>query len=128
VTYFPDGSSYVYEPDEPNAINVGWLDAEHPVAVGEVSDVVVAALTKMCRAPVRRTRGWHPCPLCPRGHPYRSVARDDRGEFAVGDAEIRVLGVDGETFAAPTMIVHYVAAHGYCPPAGFQSAVLRTAS
>jgi len=80
----------------------------------------------MCRpAPVRRMRGWHPCPLCPHGRPYPSVVRDDQGEFAVGDAEIRVPGVDGETFAAPTMIVHYVAAHGYCPPSAFQSAVLR---
>jgi hypothetical protein len=39
-----------------------------------------------------------------------------------------VRGVDGETFAAPTMIVHHAAARGYCPPPRFRAAVLRTAT
>jgi hypothetical protein len=129
VGHFADGSRYSYWPDEPDAINVGWLDADQPFSVGEVWPGVVEALVLLCREGVRRTRGVHRCPLClveiGQDWPPRSnVIADDRGEYLVGSAEIRVAGPGGVTYAAPDLVVHYVRAHGYRPPDEFQAAVL----
>jgi len=38
---------------------------------------------------------------------------------SMGNGEIRVPAADGSLFAAPTLIGHYVAVHGYLPPAEF---------
>ncbi|MEU4781949.1 HEAT repeat domain-containing protein [Micromonospora sp. NPDC023633] len=47
------------------------------------------------------TLGWHDCDFC--------------GAFA-GNGEYRYYLPDGEIFAAPMMILHYVEEHGYRPP------------
>ncbi|HTW24902.1 MAG TPA: hypothetical protein VMD78_14950 [Candidatus Baltobacteraceae bacterium] len=39
--------------------------------------------------------------------------------FKLGSAEIHVKAPDGRTFAAPDLIYHYVAQHGYKPPLEF---------
>lgn len=41
----------------------------------------------------------------------------------LGSAEIHVKAADGRTFAAPDLICHYFAAHGYRPPEEFIEAV-----
>ncbi len=85
MAYFADGSSYSFMDGDAEAVNVGWLDAEHPVPVGEASDVFIAALARLCRHSVRQTRGYHYCQLCPAsqaGAPLRPVrAQDKDGEF-----------------------------------------------
>ncbi|MGZ7445796.1 ankyrin repeat domain-containing protein [Paenibacillus sp. TH7-28] len=44
---------------------------------------------------------------------------------ALGSSEIRVITEDGkQKFAAPSMILHYVIDHNYCPPEEFISAVI----
>jgi hypothetical protein len=74
------------------------------------------------RYPVHRTRGWKECAFCA-GEPPVEVDVD--GERSpVGDAEIRVTGTGDRRYAAPTLIVHYVAAHGYRPPDEFVDAVM----
>jgi hypothetical protein len=50
------------------------------------------------------------------------------GATYLGTAEIRVASDDGICFAAPTLIYHYVAEHGYRPPEQFVEAVLKTAA
>jgi hypothetical protein len=42
-----------------------------------------------------------------------------------GDGEIRVIGADGVTYAAPVLLLHYVVVHKYSPPQQFVEAVLR---
>jgi hypothetical protein len=128
VTYFPDGSRYSFLNEEADAINIGWLDADHPFPTGRLPDTVIAALAQLCRNGLRRTRGWHSCELCLASAAEASAcptaARDGEGEFIVGDAEIRVRAPDGTVFAAPNMIIHYVTDHGYRPPDSFTHAVL----
>jgi hypothetical protein len=132
MPYFADGSSYSFMDGEAAAINIGWLGAEHPFPVGEPSDAFMAALARLCRHSVRRTRGYQYCQLCPAsqdGAPLRPArAQDQDGEFSVGSAEIRVRAPDGVVFAAPNLIIHYVTDHKYRPPEAFHDAVLSEAS
>jgi len=44
----------------------------------------------------------------------------------VGDAELRVVAEDGSWPVAPTLVLHYVTAHGYRAPPEFIDAVLRS--
>jgi hypothetical protein len=46
----------------------------------------------------------------------------------VGDAEVRVRASNGTVYAAPNLIVHYVAEHKYRPPDAFLGAVIDEAS
>jgi len=52
----------------------------------------------------------------------------DGREVALGNGEVRVRAPDGRWYAAPTLVAHYVAVHGYLPPAPFVGAVLRRAA
>jgi hypothetical protein len=80
---------------------------------------------------VNRTRGYHRCELCPPsessadGH---TQAPCEAGAYPLGDAEIRVRGKDGQVFAAPNLIAHYVAQHSYKPPESFALAAIRAAA
>ena len=42
----------------------------------------------------------------------------------LGSAEIRVVSDEGQLYAAPNLIYHYVASHNYAPPSEFVRAVL----
>ena len=45
--------------------------------------------------------------------------------IALGDAEIRVIADNGTWLIAPTLVLHYVVSHRYCPPRAFIDAVVR---
>ena len=45
-------------------------------------------------------------------------------ELRVGNGEVHIAGQEGTVYAAPTMIVHYVQKHGYCPPTEFIDALV----
>ena len=119
VTYFPDGSVYSFMDGEPEAVNVGWLDAEHAFPTQAPSDEFVAALARLtrCRHSVRRTRGFHRCQFYSPSHgaglPPPVCAQDGDREFFIGGAEVRVRGPDAVVFAAPDLIIHYVKEHRY---------------
>jgi hypothetical protein len=49
----------------------------------------------------------------------------DDEEISLGSAEIRLASQGGAIFAAPDLICHYVAIHGYCPPDEFLAALGR---
>jgi hypothetical protein len=137
MTYFADGSPYAYLPHAlrsaetgGDAVNVGWLEATEPFAVGSVEPEFVDRLAELCRDGVNRTRGFHRCSLCPQPAPPElaepTSVRSSGGDYFVGSAEIRVRGRNGVQYAAPDMIVHYVTAHRYRPPDDFVAAVLRS--
>jgi hypothetical protein len=44
--------------------------------------------------------------------------------MARSSAEIRVASTSGVTYAAPVLILHYVEAHKYLPPAAFVATVI----
>ena len=135
VTYFEDLGEYTYHgPDivslgggylrfQPRyrRLNVGWLDAPHPVPTGPVPDWLPPKLLDVAAGPqVNVMRGFHLCTLC--GDAFdRSML--SVGAAQLGHAEVRVPAGDGVVFAAPTLVWHYVTAHGYRPPQAFVDAL-----
>jgi len=112
MAYFEDLTPYDYIrgrwTEQPDALNVGWLDKAQPFDIGPVPSGFTDALRALVAKPVNLCRGWHTC--------WCSQAQ--------GNGEIRVTGADGVVFAAPVLIAHYVAAHGYRPPQAFIDAVM----
>jgi hypothetical protein len=105
--YFQDLKQYEYFPnDDPNVITIGWLDAGRDFVIGEPPTKFVAALAQIPLSV--HTRGFHGCPFC---------------EKAQGSAE-KLVTHNGKTYAAPSLIDHYVTAHNYLPPQEFIDAVI----
>ena len=112
--YFADLIPYQYVPHvspEENRVNIGWLDSEHPFSASEPSLDLLRALLKLVQHPVRISPGLHSCPFC---------------GTAAGTGEIEVVGL-AVIYVAPTLIIHYVDAHQYCPPDEFITAAINQA-
>ncbi|MGK5554739.1 hypothetical protein ACSNOI_24290 [Actinomadura kijaniata] len=95
-------------------LNVGWLENGQPYPTGPVPPDLVDKLAAIADVQmVNACLGRHECNLCdePRDYP------------PLGSWEIHIPGRPGVVYAAPSLIVHYVAAHGYQPPAEFITAV-----
>jgi hypothetical protein len=117
MSFFPDmgRGSMVASGEHVRAI--GWLHPDHPYTRGEVSADFVARLKEFA---VRSSNsdalyfgvfaGLHTCEFCGQAHGTRN--------FGVPRGDV--------LFVAPEMVVHYVEQHGYCPPAEFVAAVLRS--
>ena len=127
MAWFPDLSPYTYHPGESGFLNVGWLERGHLFPRGPVPLEFASELRRLSEAPVNVTRGFHRCQLC--NPPTEAIAAlpacmsvwwMDR----VGGAEVHVKGADGTTYAAPSLIMHYVSEHQYQPPRQFIEAVL----
>jgi hypothetical protein len=118
MSFFPDmgGESPVAAGDHVRA--VGWLHPDHPYSQGEVPAEFLLRLKEF----VARSGdsagalyfgafgGFHTCEFCGQAHGINN--------FGVPSGDL--------LFVAPEMIVHYIEKHGYCPPAGFVEAVLRS--
>ncbi|GAA0560349.1 hypothetical protein GCM10010172_49380 [Paractinoplanes ferrugineus] len=116
MTEFADLSPYTYLGSGRAMRNVGWLGPDSGFPAGPVDDVVLEQLARWAREPANLTRGRHGCEFCP-----GPVA-------ALGNGEIHVTGADGTTYAAPTLLVHYIEVHGYRPPDEFLAAVRHAAT
>ena len=117
MSYFADLSPHTYTPTHGvEVLNVGWLDRDFPFAAGKSSPEFHEALRRLCENPIRLHRGYHVCQFCPQ-------AVQDHGA-RIGNGQIRIQGLDGTWFSAPTMVYHYVEAHQYMPPPAFVAAVL----
>ena len=101
---------------------VGWLQRNRPYDRGPVPDGFLEQLLAFCfeQNTVCARAGARRCPLC--GESVKPISRDE-GTAHFGQAEIRVLG-EVDIFAAPNLIYHYVAEHGYRPPDLFVDAVM----
>jgi hypothetical protein len=141
MSYYPDLSPYQYGrvPTKGTHVNVGWLDKisdEHPQPdeAGEPrgnSAVVFGgkipgeALAVLKRIPARNHyRGDHFCAFCP--NPWRDTSKPFNPDIAC-DSEIWVKGERGRVYCCPSLIIHYIEAHGYVPPQEFVSALLHVA-
>ncbi|MBW6434835.1 hypothetical protein KZ829_13920 [Actinoplanes hulinensis] len=142
MAHFPDLSVYTYHPEEiigfPTGttscrpgyerLNVGWLDAPHEFETGTVADGFADALLDIIAGRrINQMRGFHVCTLCPAqaspGRPRSLEVVHRSRTLYLGSSEIRVPSGPGTMFAAPTLIWHYVTAHGYRPPDVFVLAV-----
>ena len=140
MAYFPDLSPYSYGTGRHEGVlHVGWLDSLHPFTQGHVPQYLIEKIKSLAEHPVEIYRGYHVCELCVQPtnlvkktlpnqvsiDPLCEWARWTEGRRSNG--EIRV-GVPGRTFAAPTLILHYMEAHAYLPPVEFLKAVEAAAS
>lgn len=122
--YYPDFTPYCYFEGkrEPNLLNVGWLESQHPFPRRKASEALLDALFEKCLTMVNATRGVHECQFC--DVPTRGVEVSRHGkEIFLGHAEIRVEAKDGRIYAAPNLIYHYVLEHDYDPPQEFVEAL-----
>ena len=67
-------------------------------------------------------KGWHRCELCPPSSDLFTRFAWKGQPTPVGVANVFIPG-DGFLWVAPSMIVHYIADHGYRPPDDFLAAV-----
>jgi len=126
VTHFRDLTRYEYLGVEDNTRNVGWLSAAYEYPKGRVSRDIVDKLERLSRSAHNLTRGHHVCELCtsepPREHGDEPISNAHHLP-ETGNGEIRITAADGVAYAAPVLLVHYIEAHDYLPPAEFLDAV-----
>jgi hypothetical protein len=110
MTYYPDLSPYSHHEGEANTYNIGWLDGLHDFPTGDVPLLFIDRLEVYLEHLVHMLYlGGQDCEIC---------------DEAIYTGEIRVFGASGQIYAAPSMIIHYVCDHHYCPPDEFIQAVL----
>lgn len=124
MSYFPDLSPYVLANEGTGfpVLNVGWLTRTKPFPTGDSPPEFQEKLLELCVVGgMNYTLGYHMCDLCRR----REIVcvRWQGREQRLGSGEIWVIGQQA-TYAAPDLVIHYVAAHRYCPPRDFIDGVL----
>ncbi len=130
--YYPDLTPYQYwkEAGQPiindvaQALNVGWLDDMYGYSKGSVPVDFVARLWDFCRTPVNLMLGFHDCPFCDADPRTYLVVEHGGQKIGMGSGEIWIFGRNGQTYAAPTLILHYITQHHYNPPQEFIQATL----
>ncbi|MBP2161597.1 MULTISPECIES: hypothetical protein [Asticcacaulis] len=122
--FFPELAAYNYYSTRPfpSVKAVGWLDNNHPFAIGVVPINTFEKLrsamvgNEKVNIHVNPIRGIHPCNLC--------EADDfDNSELRIGSTEIWIPDGHGGFYASPSMIIHYITEHQYLPPSEFLNAV-----
>src|SRR5262245_52567083 len=117
--YIEDLSTTAYFARGPNVRAIGWLEAGHLFAQGDVPAEFLDALKAHVGAAhqVVLFMGFHECSLCPDISP-----RPGRG-WRAGLRNL-LIPTSNLLYVAPELIVHYVEDHGYRPPEEFVAAVL----
>lgn len=133
---FRDLTEYSYARSEPGVLNVGWLGAESEFMTADPSPEFLRALVRGAFEDHNVMRGLQNCNFCDLESGGFGVLIDDDGSVRywdksiieppawLGTGEIRVTSEKGVTYAAPTLVVHYVLDHHYAPPEEFVEAML----
>lgn len=128
---------------------VGWVtpfqsSSPHHDAGDIVAHLVAALLGRLKGASIENTvRSIERCPVCGAvafvsgsgifasgvsddevAHARNQVVADSAGWCVLGSAELWLTRDAGGHFVSPTLIAHYVQAHGYNPPAAFVARLL----
>lgn len=123
--YYKDLTPYEYYlPFKlPNVLNVGWLDKEFDFPKGNTPSELVEKLYEILmkegvfESRANQIRGVHPCNLC-EAHKFRSPF--------IGSCELWIPSQEADLyFAAPSLVIHYIQEHNYCPPKNFVESVLQ---
>jgi len=123
MTYYSDLSEYTYHNGmfwRPGTKNVGWLAVEHPFPQAVPSEHVLDRIWQFCKVSIAQMRGLHDCEWCS-CEAYRAERNGET--LLLSTSEVRVFSRNGEIYAAPTLIYHYMKAHHYAPPEPFLAAV-----
>lgn len=113
MSYYEDLSFYNYRYYSEKELNIGWLQHGQPISVGKVPIGFIKKLKNYYKKEyaIMQTAGSHKCEFC--------------GDIDDGYSnEIRVLGLNGIIYAAPSMLKHYINKHKYLPPQEFIDAVM----
>lgn len=121
---YDDLTEYRYSESDRPMLNVGWLGADREFRTGPPDAELVRSLLQLAERQENIMRGVHHCEFCDEESPIRLKAPVERGWVSLGMGELHVRGSEGVIYAAPSLVVHYVIAHGYQPPASFRAAVL----
>lgn len=108
---------------------IGWLDGEQIDSTGLIQPKRVRRLfidrlifaAAYLQSGHEYWMGIHQCSFC---DGPTTPLRTDFGALW-GNGEFRVRSATGTVFVAPTLVAHYVDAHGYRPPEEFINAVLQ---
>ena len=123
--YYEDLTDYSYflKTPVPTVKNVGWLANDHPFSTGKVSVDSLSKLAKIITSVnevdfhVNKMRGADACPIC-------GCTDLLLGDVLLGSSEIWITSHQQQlTYAAPSLIYHYIEKHNYCPPKVFLDAV-----
>lgn len=124
MTYYEDLSACRYfGPTDARLVAIGWLDRDHPFPKGQVARPFFESLARLAANAWQPgvPAGRHRCELCLfTGGPIEVHFADST--ISVGMTNLFVPANDG-VYVAPSLVVHYIDAHGYLPPGEFQRAV-----
>ncbi len=115
MAWYADESPCDYFGDDAAPIlrAIGWLERGQPILSGESNQEVYEQLKRLavdCWQP-RMCVGLHPCNLCQ----HEAESSGSKNLF---------IPADGFLYVCPELIMHYMNAHGYTPPAEFRRCVL----
>lgn len=122
--YYKDLTYYSLHHFE-NAQNIGWINEVNEHNKGSVPSEFIDNLWLYVKRPFNEIRGNLNCCLC-NGEKVHFPTLTDSVELSkLGLSEIRVISETGEQkYAAPSIMLHYISEHGYCPPEEFIKAVI----
>lgn len=103
---------------------IGWIDDSFVPNPIPIADGLFEKLFALLIHPWQpfASAGFHDCCLCRfTGGPKE--LRHHNQTIQIGNANVFIPSTD-YVFVAPSSVIHYIDAHGYCPPAEFQRAVM----
>ena len=114
MAYIPDLSpcEYFGAAHSSGLVAVGWLEKGHEFTKADVDAEFTAKLVEIAKDPWQPVHfaGPHACEFC-------RISK-------IGGVANLFVPAEGFLYVAPSLIVHYVDAHEYAPPAAFQRAVV----
>ena len=124
MSFLPDLSAWAGNGLGEHARAVGWLDPVHEFSTGTVSIGFFERLVALLKSPWQpaAAAGRHRCAFCKFTGGPSSISY--AGDTIVLGSSVLVVPSANALFVAPSMIAHYVDAHGYSPPQAFMEAVL----
>lgn len=124
MPYHEDLSIWPGPPSNENLLAVGFLAEGKSYSKGDVSEEFFARLVELLVDPWQpsASAGRQPCGFCRfTGGPGQ--VRFGEHVAPMGGALLFVPGANA-VYVAPSLIAHYIDAHGYNPPRDFQQAVM----
>lgn len=128
--YYADLSPFAPDPSANygKVLAIGWLDPAHDFRQGVVARDFVERLTDLLVNPWQPavSMGRHSCGFCRfTGGPTEFHLENRIGQPSppMGIANLWLPGED-VLYVAPSLILHYMDAHGYAPPDEFQAAAM----
>jgi hypothetical protein len=111
------------QPIEPMRwLAAGWLDPQHGIPQGACPPDLVTRLRELCIAPAVLTGGYHECGFCvPAARPSTACGHSEwycQEGHKLGSGQVFLTDSQDQRlqYVLPDMAIHYVEAHGYCPP------------